>query len=153
RFSRSTPGTVLVSFQSLGQLDAVVSVYQVVNDQLKLLQCETSDTNGRTRFVFETHPRHRTPATYLLLVGQRVNSDEGKFRLSVSAPERPNNDELAGAVPVGLLPFTLNGSTVGATRDVGDPGCTGGGGSVWYRLADRVDGAVVLRLQAGRDLE
>src|SRR4051812_39659925 len=33
-FSRTTPGTVLVSFQSLGQLDAVVSVYQVVDGQL-----------------------------------------------------------------------------------------------------------------------
>ena len=49
RFTRSTPGTVLVSFQSLGQLDAVVSVYQVVDDQLKLLRCETSDTMGRWR--------------------------------------------------------------------------------------------------------
>ena len=47
----------LVSFQSLGQLDAVVSVYELVDDQLKLLRCEPSNTKGKARFVFETHPR------------------------------------------------------------------------------------------------
>src|SRR5262245_9165493 len=153
RFSRSTPGTVLVSYRSLAQLDAVVSVYELVNDQLKLLRCEASNTKGSARFVFETHPRRRAPATFLLQIGQRVNSDAGKFRLSVSAPERPNNYELAGAIPVGQLPATVNGSTVGATHDIGDPGCAGSGGTVWYRFHRGVDGRLVARLQAGADLE
>jgi hypothetical protein len=153
RFSRSRPGTILVAFQSFGQLDAVVSVYQVVDSQLKLLQCEASNAQGRARFVFETHPRNKKPASFLVLVGQRVNSDAGKFRLAISAPERPNNDELAGAVPLGLLPATVSGSTLGSTHDIGDPGCAGGGGTVWYRFHRGVDGRLVLRLQAGADLE
>jgi hypothetical protein len=153
RFTRSTPGTALVSFQSLGQLDAVVSVYQLVGDQLKLLRCETSSSKGKARFVFETHPSQKEPATYLLLVGQRVNSDPGKFRLAVSAPERPDNDELAGALPLARLPAQVSGSTVGATRDIGDPSCAGGAGTVWYRFHRGVDGGLVARLQAGADLE
>ena len=153
RFSRTAPGTILVSFQSLGQLDAVVSVYEQVGEQLKLLQCETSNASGKARFVFETHSSQKEPATYLLLVGQRVNSDPGKFRLAVSAPERPDNDELAGAVPLASLPAQVSGSTVGATRDVGDPSCAGGGATVWYRFHRSVDGPLVARVQAGADLE
>ena len=153
RFSRTAPGTILVSFQSLGQLDAVVSVYEQVGEQLKLLQCETSNASGKARFVFETHSSQKEPATYLLLVGQRVNSDPGKFRLAVSAPERPDNDELAGAVPLAALPAQVSGSTVGATRDVGDPSCAGGGPTVWYRFHRSVDGPLVARVQAGADLE
>ena len=153
RFSRSTPGTVLVSFRSAGQLDAVVSVYRLENGQLKLLRCEASNSKGHARFVFETHPEGKTPDTFLLLVGQRVNSDAGRFKLAVSAPERPDNDELAGATPIPLLPATVSGSTVGATRDIGDPSCAGGGGTVWYRFHRGVDGRLVARLQAGADLE
>lgn len=57
-FSRDRPGTVEVSLRSGGQLDAVVAVYQVVNDQLKLLRCQVTNAKARARFVFETHPRH-----------------------------------------------------------------------------------------------
>jgi hypothetical protein len=153
RFARTTPGTILVDFQSVGQLDAVVSVYQLDRGQLKLLRCELSNANGRARFVFETHPRKKTPAQFLVLVGQRVNSDPGKFKLSVTAPPRPNNDELAGALPFGVLPATVGGTTLGATRDVGDPSSAAGGGTVWYRFHRGADGRLVLRLQAGADLE
>src|SRR5262245_16170814 len=152
-FSRSRPGTVSVSFRSAGQLDAVVAVYQVVNEQLKLLRCQVTDSKGRARFVFETHPRRKHTADFLLLVGQRVNSDPGKFRVSVAAPERPSNDELVGAAAITSLPATLRGSTVGATRDVGDPGCTNGGGTAWYRLQPGARGRIVVGLQAGADLE
>jgi hypothetical protein len=89
----------------------------------------------------------------LLLVGQRVNSDPGTFRLSISAPERPGNDELAGAETIASLPATLKGSTVGATHDLGDPACASGGGSVWSRLQPGARGRVVVGLQAGADLE
>ena len=86
-------------------------------------------------------------------MGQRVNSDPGKFKLSVAAPERPGNDELAGAMAITSLPATLRGSTVGATRDVGDPSCADGGSTVWYRLQPGARGRVVVGLQAGADLE
>ena len=152
-FSRSRPGTVEVSLQSGGQLDAVVAVYQVVNEQLKLLRCQVTDSKARARFVFETHPRRKQTNEFLLLVGQRVNSDPGTFRFSVTAPERPGNDELAGATAIASLPATLKGSTVGATRDVGDPSCAYGGGTVWYRLQAGARGRAVVGLQAGADLE
>ena len=64
-FSRSRPGTVAVSFQSAGQLDAVVAVYQSVSEQLKLLRCEVTDSKGHARFVFETHPRKKQTADFL----------------------------------------------------------------------------------------
>jgi hypothetical protein len=152
-FSRSRPGTVEVSFQSGGQLDAVVAVYQSVNDQLKLLRCQVTDAKGHARFVFETHPPRKHAAEFLLLVGQRVNSNPGTFRISINAPERPGNDELAGAETIASLATMLKGSTVGATHDVGDPGCAGGGGSVWYRLQPGARGRVVVGLKAGADLE
>ena len=117
------------------------------------LRCEASDAKGHARFVFETHPRKKTTASFLLLVSQRVNSDAGKFKVAVAAPDRPQNDELAGAIAVGTLPATVSGSTLGATRDIGDPGCASGGGTVWYRFHRGVDGRLVMRLQAGADLE
>jgi hypothetical protein len=152
-FSRSRPGTVQVSFQSASQLDAVVGVYQVVSDQLKLLRCEVTDAKGHARFVFETHPRPKHPINFLLLVGQRVNSDPGKFTLAVAAPETPSNDELAGALTVAKLPATIRGSTIGATHDIGDPGCASDGSTVWYRLQPGPRGRMVVGLKAGADLE
>ena len=137
RFSRSTPGTVLVSFQSAGQLDAVVSVYQLVNGAAPAASLRGVEHEGARALRVRDASGRKTAATFLFLVGQRVNSDAGKFKLAVSAPERPDNDELAGAVPIGQLPATVSGSTVGATRDIGDPSCAGGGGTRLVPLPPR----------------
>jgi hypothetical protein len=153
RFSRATSGTILVSFQGSGQLDAVVSAFEVVGGQLKLLRCQATDAKGRARFVFETHPKPKTTSVYLLLVGQRLNSDPGSFKLSVGAPERPANDERAGAAPIGTLPATVEGTTLGATHDEGDPGCAADGGTVWYRLERVAKSRVIVGFHAGGNLE
>jgi hypothetical protein len=54
---------------------------------------------------------------------------------SAAAPAPPN-DGRDQAAPLGALPVTVSGTTVGATVDPNDPqsGCAQVGGSVWYQL-------------------
>ncbi len=55
-----------------------------------------------------------------------------------SAPPAPANDTIAGAQAIHSLPASLNGTTVGASIEGGEPeaGCAGGNttSSVWYSL-------------------
>ena len=52
-----------------------------------------------------------------------------------STPAPPANDEVANAQPVGNLPATLSGTTVGASTTAEEPSCGGATkSSVWYSL-------------------
>ena len=153
QFTRTTVGTISVSFQGDGQLDAGVAVYAQEGSQLKLQRCVASDSKGHAALVFETHADPKAPVTYLLRVGQVLNSDPGTFKLSVLAPPRPGNDELVGATSIPKLPGAVTGTTVGATHDEGDPSCTGAGATVWYSLPTGGRRHVRLVLHASGDLD
>jgi hypothetical protein len=153
RFSRTTPGPILVSLVSAGQLDAVVAVYELDKNQLKLLRCEATDATGRTLFSLESNPKPKTTVEYFLLVGQRLNSDPGSFTLAITAPERPTNDERPGATQLDKLPAAVAGTTIGATSDDGDPDCAEGGPTVWYRLETVQKSRVSIRLHATGNLD
>lgn len=153
RFTRTTPGPILVDFQAAGQLDAVVGVLRQEQSQLRLLRCEPTDARGRTLFTFEANPARNTTETYFLLVGQRLNSDPGGFALSISSPPRPPNDERPGATPLETLPAAATGTTIGATADEGDPGCAGRQPTVWHLLSQPKKSRVSIRLHAVGNLD
>jgi hypothetical protein len=55
---------------------------------------------------------------------------------------------LASAIKLGTLPATVEGTTVGALRDAGDPDCAPGENTVWYRFDRHAAGRLVVNLEA-----
>lgn len=74
----------------------------------------------------------------------------------VKVPPPPANDTLAGAQAIHSLPASLNGTTVGATTEGGEPGTTCGAGSehsVWFSLRIGAAHRVALDLAASGELD
>jgi hypothetical protein len=68
--------------------------------------------------------------TWIAISG--VEDDQGTFTLVARPETLPRNDAFVDAIA--LRPGRVQGSNVLATRELGDPELTeGGGGSVWYR--------------------
>src|SRR5689334_14821140 len=67
----------------------------------------------------------------------------------------PANDNRADAQSLDPLPTTVQGTTVGATREPTEPGsgCQGGDPSVWYSATAAQDGRIGVRASAGGDLD
>jgi hypothetical protein len=66
----------------------------------------------------------------------------------------PANDNRGGAQRLGTPPVTVGGTTVGATRDVTDPGnCAPTTNSVWYRLDGTGKGRLIVHLDAAEDVD
>jgi len=76
-------------------------------------------------------------------------------RSPATSVQPPVNDNRAAATPVGGLPATLTGTTVGATDDPKDPrsDCGRAHDTVWYRLSGAASGRLVLRISAFGDLD
>ena len=72
-----------------------------------------------------------------------------------AAAAAPDNDERDDATRVGALPAHLSGATAGSTRQRGEPAspCARIAGSVWYRFDAAASRRIVVRLQAGGDLD
>jgi hypothetical protein len=68
----------------------------------------------------------------------------------------PPNDERAGAQPIHSLPATINGTTVGATLEAGEPESSCGVptvNSVWYSVRPQSAERIALDLTAGGELD
>ncbi len=68
----------------------------------------------------------------------------------------PGNDERANAQVIHSLPATINGTTVGATLEGGEPESSRGGGttnSVWYSVRAQSAERIALDLTAGGELD
>jgi hypothetical protein len=149
RLKRPDNLTIVVNFQAKGDLDVVVAAFQVVPTGLKALVCDVSDDHGKAGFSFEGEK----DATYMILVGQRTNSDAGTFHFTVQAPARPQNDDPAGAELLQRLPANPHGTTLGGSTDPDTPQCGGLAADVWYRVDRESAGEVVVLLRAGGDLD
>ena len=68
-----------------GDLDAVVEVYLRERSQLRALECEETDRNGRASLGF----RAQRGESYVVRVAQLANSAVGEFTLEVFAPQAP----------------------------------------------------------------
>ena len=77
--------TVVVRLAAAGDLDAVVDVFQRTRSQLSPVGCDVGNSRGQA----ETEFRSTRGGSYLIRVGQRVNSVPGAFRLDVFAPQPP----------------------------------------------------------------
>src|SRR4051794_6645745 len=67
----------------------------------------------------------------------------------------PANDARAAAQPLGALPASVRGTTVGATVEADEPPsqCATTGASVWYSFTAAESRSVVLALDAEGDLD
>jgi hypothetical protein len=103
-------GPVFVRLEALGDLEAVLVVYRRGRSELTPILCRTTDKAGVSALAF----RASRNASYLILVGQRLRSAAGRFRLSVLRPERPARP------PGDALPEGGVNATVDALRDPDD---------------------------------
>src|SRR5215207_1977737 len=71
--------TIVVRLAAAGDLDAVVDVFQRTRSQLTPVSCDVGNARGQA----ETEFRSTRGGSYLIRVGQRVNSVPGSFRLDV----------------------------------------------------------------------
>jgi hypothetical protein len=76
---------LVVRLAAQGDLDAVVDVFQRTRSQLSPVSCDVGNARGQA----ETEFRSTRGGSYLIRVGQRVNSVPGGFRLDVFAPQPP----------------------------------------------------------------
>ncbi|HVP01047.1 MAG TPA: hypothetical protein VMT10_00650 [Solirubrobacteraceae bacterium] len=78
-------GRISVRLQASGDLDAVVDTYLRQRSQTTALECDETDTKGRSEVSF----RVKAGESYLIRVAERANSASGTFRLDVFLPEPP----------------------------------------------------------------
>jgi hypothetical protein len=102
--------TVIVRLAAAGDLDAVVDVFQRVRSQLSPVGCDVGNSRGQA----DTEFRSTRGGSYLIRVGQRVNSVPGAFRLDVFAPQPPPRPP-GPALPAGGVTRSVN--VTGNTSD------------------------------------
>lgn len=90
--------------------------------------------------------------TYYILVLSRSLPDAYYFFLqSPGDAPRPGNDDQAQAVNLGSdATVLIEGTTLGATREPGEPGDTNAIGAVWYTWTPSVSGGVHYQIETGR---
>ena len=102
--------TIVVRLAAQGDLDAVVDVFQRTRSQLSPVGCDIGNSRGQA----ETEFRSTRAGSYLIRVGQRVNSVPGSFRLDVFAPQPPPRPP-GPALPAGGVTRSVN--VTGNTSD------------------------------------
>jgi hypothetical protein len=148
RIDSAPDSRLAVRLDARGDLDAVLVVYVVAQTLLEV-ECDQTNRDGTASLTFDA----RRGATYLLMVGPRPGSSPGDFALRVNRLTPPPNDR-RGSAPALRVPGTVNGTTVGATRERPDPRTCGiNDATVWYRIDPRSPGRVVLRLRARGNLD
>jgi hypothetical protein len=148
RIDSAPDSRLAVRLDARGDLDAVVVVYVVAQTLLEV-ECDRTDRHGLASLSFDA----RRGASYLLMVGPRPGSSPGDFTLRVNRLTPPQNDR-RGSAPALSVPGTVEGTTVGATRERPDPRtCGTNDATVWYRIDARPPGRVVLRLRALGNLD
>jgi hypothetical protein len=73
----------------------------------------------------------------------------------IAQAQAPGNDNRANAQRLGAPPSAVSGTTAGATRELTDPAgpCATTTNSVWYRLDGTDDGRLIVRVDAGEDVD
>lgn len=149
RIDTAPDGLISVTVAGGQGVAPVLRVYRRGGSAIQELDCASAGPGGTASASLEAV----RGSTYLVLVGRRPGSADGSFELRAELFLPPPNDDRGGARAI-RLPGSVRGSTLGATGDEADPGrCGLDGGTVWYRLASRRDGRVLLRLTAAGQLD
>jgi hypothetical protein len=78
-------GRIVTSVDNAGNLDGTLQVFERRRSQLRPVDCEATDDDGKASLSFKP----TKGANYLVRVGQLSNSVPGTFRLDVFAPQPP----------------------------------------------------------------
>ena len=110
----STPdGTIVTSVQASGPLAPVVHIYRRISSNISEVACGTANAGGKAVAAVAAV----RGASYLILVGHKPGAPNGDFDLRADLVLPPDNDDRSQASPVGRLPATRHGTTLGATGD------------------------------------
>jgi hypothetical protein len=133
-FKWTAPLTATVTFQTAGSaFDTLLGVYRgaAVGSLTPVAASDdVSSTVVTSRVSFAA-----TAGTTYLIAADGYQAASGALRLTWSSVAGPANDFFASAIALTGASGTVNGSTVAATKEPGEPAHAGnaGGASVWYR--------------------
>jgi len=144
RIESAPDGTIVASVQASGALAPVVHIYRRNPSNIAEVACGTAKAGGKA-VVSVAAVRG---AGYLILVGHKPGAPNGDFDLRADLVLPPDNDERSQASPIGRLPATKRGTTLGATSD-DYSNCRMAGGGVWYRFRGPATGRAIVQLAVG----
>ena len=145
RIEAAPDGTIVATVQASGPLAPVVRIYRRNPSNIAEVSCGTAAAGGKV----VTSVAAVRGAGYLILVGHRPGASSGEFDLRADLVLPPDNDERSQAAPIGRLPSTRRGTTLGATSDDYNH-CRMSGGGVWYRFRGPTTGRAIVQLAVGR---
>src|SRR4029453_6497589 len=144
RTDAAPAGTIVTGVQAAGQLAPVVRLYRRAQSSIQEVSCGTAKAGGKAVASVAAV----RGAGYLILVGRRAGTPDGEFDLRADLVLPPDNDERGQAAPLGRLPATTPGTTLGATGDDYSE-CGMAGGGVWYRFKGPKTGRALIQLATG----
>jgi hypothetical protein len=144
RIESAPDGTIVASVQASGALAPVVHIYRRNPSNIAEVACGTAKAGGKAVASVAAV----RGAGYLILVGHKPGTPNGDFDLRADLVLPPDNDERSQASPIGRLPATKRGTTLGATSD-GYTDCRMAGGGVWYRFRGPATGRAIVQLAVG----
>ena len=133
-YSWAAPSSGQFSFETCGSgFDTVLAVYTGATLEALVpvtADDDSCDTQSRVSFT-------ATQATVYHLAVDGFGGDQGALTLSWQTQVVPPNDDFAAAQVLSGPSGTVSGSTMGATKEPGEPDHAGdaGGASVWYSWA------------------
>jgi hypothetical protein len=145
RIDAAPDGTIVATVQASGSFAPVVRIYRRNPSNIAEVSCGTAKAGGKAVASVAAV----RGAGYLILVGHRPGAPNGEFDLRADLVLPPDNDERGQAAPVGRLPATRRGTTLGATSDDYSH-CKMSGGGVWYRFRGPATGRAIVQLAVGR---
>lgn len=144
RIDSAPDGTIVVAVQASSPLAPVLHIYRRNASNITEAACGTASAGGKAVAAVSAV----RGASYLILVGHKPGAPNGEFDLRADLVLPPDNDDRSQASPVGRLPATVRGTTLGATSD-GYSGCRMSGGGVWYRFGGPATGRAIVQLAVG----
>ena len=150
RIDTAPDGLIALTVKGAAGVAPVLRIYRRAGSTIQEVDCGSAGPGGSASASLEAV----RGSTYLVLAGRRPSTPDGGVELRAELFLPPANDNRAGAQAIPKLPGSVRGTTLGATGDEADPGrCGLGGATVWYRLASRRDGRILLRLSAAGQLD
>jgi serine protease AprX len=144
-FTWTAPLTATVTFETAGSaLDTLLAVYRGTSVSA-LTTVAANDDVSSSVFTSRTSFQATAGTTYAIAV-DGYKGAAGALRLTWSIVVGPENDSFASAIALAGASGVVEGTTLGATKEPGEPSHAGnvGGASVWYRWTAPASGTATL---------